>query len=157
MFWRYFLSEMFMLPVYLTSHSPQQEMQIELTTDIIVKCLECTGHFQGNETCQELKALNSITNDIDLAEEESSGFCQTYNRCVEEYCPRECWKQQDEWLECAIVELNCDWRCPSDDDELGTAFRAGSLTSVASRLEGNMLIRLVAGTLLISMVLLSRV
>lgn len=31
---------------------------------------------------------------------------------MEENCPKECWKEQDAWIECLVIELDCDWRCP---------------------------------------------
>mmetsp|Transcript_23541 Transcript_23541/g.49701 ORF Transcript_23541/g.49701 Transcript_23541/m.49701 type:complete len:260 (+) Transcript_23541:257-1036(+) len=111
----------------------QQYVHLDLTLEQIEKCLECSGNFTGNESCSELKALNYVDGDgetavdgadvgvqvvevdgenNDVNAKKDAGFCQTYNQCVEDNCPRECWPEQDRWLECLVIELDCDWTCP---------------------------------------------
>mmetsp|Transcript_6066 Transcript_6066/g.11668 ORF Transcript_6066/g.11668 Transcript_6066/m.11668 type:complete len:195 (-) Transcript_6066:362-946(-) len=82
----------------------------------IIQCMECSGRFQGDESCNELKALNIVGRSHNASDRFSidwqESFCETYNTCVKKHCPKECWKEQNAWLECSILELNCDWRCP---------------------------------------------
>lgn len=51
---------------------------------------------------------------------ESLSFCETYNNCVKTSCPPACWKEHVRWLECVIIELDCDLGCESV--ELGHGF-----------------------------------
>ena len=97
----------------------------------ILRCSECSGQFNGDETCEELKALNDISkphyitnsNNNSTATNMNSGdgidwddsFCEQYNKCVEENCPKQCWHEQDEWIQCPIIELDCDWRCKESE------------------------------------------
>mmetsp|Transcript_13233 Transcript_13233/g.20004 ORF Transcript_13233/g.20004 Transcript_13233/m.20004 type:complete len:205 (-) Transcript_13233:342-956(-) len=98
----------------------------------IIQCMECSGRFQGDETCNELKALNNVGISHNASDRFSidwqEPFCETYDRCVERHCPKECWKEQDAWLECSILELNCDWRCPGSTWR-GNRIRASSSSS----------------------------
>ena len=93
----------------------KQEESLDVTEEQIVKCMECSGNFNGNESCEELKALNKPelgSNGTDSSINWNESFCETYNICVEENCPKECWREQDAWIECLVIELDCDWRCP---------------------------------------------
>ena len=108
----------------------------------ILQCLECSGKFRGDETCEELKALNDVeeafetksnsvttqdgNNDGDDSEGNTEGnnqinwhesFCETYNICVQTNCPQVCHKEQEAWIDCLIIELDCDWRCTSGSDD----------------------------------------
>eukprot|EP00571_Detonula_confervacea_P016646 CAMPEP_0172310294 /NCGR_PEP_ID=MMETSP1058-20130122/11406_1 /TAXON_ID=83371 /ORGANISM="Detonula confervacea, Strain CCMP 353" /LENGTH=187 /DNA_ID=CAMNT_0013023087 /DNA_START=90 /DNA_END=653 /DNA_ORIENTATION=- len=93
----------------------QQHEQVDVTEQQILQCTECSGNFNGGETCEELIALNDIENGANNGTKDSinwhDSFCETYNICVEENCPRQCWKEQDAWLQCLVIELDCDWRC----------------------------------------------
>lgn len=81
--------------------------------------MECSGHFNGDETCAELKALNDVEFGSTGTGEDSinwhESFCESYNMCVETNCPKQCLKEQDAWLQCLIIELDCDWRCAGSD------------------------------------------
>ena len=94
----------------------QQEEQLDYTDANILQCLECSGKFQGDETCEELKALNDVESGYSDGTESSinwnESFCESYNICVDAFCPTRCLREQNAWLECLIIELDCDWRCP---------------------------------------------
>lgn len=104
----------------------QKEEDENFSEAQLLRCTECSGSFNGDETCAELKALNDVAEM--LPEEESTNattnsnqinwhdsFCETYNICVEENCPKKCWHEQDAWIQCLIIELDCDWRCQHSD------------------------------------------
>ena len=104
----------------------QKEEDENFSEAQLLRCTECSGTFNGDETCAELKALNDVAEM--LPEEESTNattnsnqinwhdsFCETYNICVEENCPKKCWHEQDAWIQCLIIELDCDWRCQHSD------------------------------------------
>lgn len=79
-------------------------------------CTECTGDIEEGDfdACDELKSLNNVRN-VNATEgmiDWDETFCVSYDRCVMENCPHQCEKEQTAWLECLILELNCDWRCP---------------------------------------------
>ena len=114
----------------------------------IIQCTECSGNFFGDETCDELKTLNDIAirvdNDTSNSGTSSGGdsgsssvtdnpddstttsttinwnesFCETYNRCVQTNCPQRCWHEQEEWIQCLVIELDCDWRCMEGEEWL---------------------------------------
>lgn len=119
----------------------------------ILQCLECSGKFRGDETCEELKALNDveevfgtkkISNSVTTQDGNTNGdnnennegennenegndnqiinwhesFCETYNICVQTNCPQVCHKEQEAWIECLIIELDCDWRCTPGSDNI---------------------------------------
>mmetsp|Transcript_29908 Transcript_29908/g.51677 ORF Transcript_29908/g.51677 Transcript_29908/m.51677 type:complete len:194 (+) Transcript_29908:89-670(+) len=94
----------------------QQQDKLDLTNAQIMQCMECSGNFHGDETsCADLKALNDIEldgNGTGSSINWHESFCETYDVCVEKNCPQECLHEQDAWLECLIIELDCDWRCP---------------------------------------------
>jgi len=109
----------------------------------IEKCFECSGNFHGPvETCADLKALNDVervSNGTDGSINWHESFCETYNICVEENCPKECLREQDEWIECLIIELDCDWRCPGStwlDAEGSRTMGLGPNSGVAAALGG---------------------
>ena len=96
---------------------------IDYSQEMLVRCIECSGGttLGGHETCDEIKALNDVGGGggsgplggdggatmIDWDE----SFCESYDRCVAENCPDRCRREQDAFLECLVVELDCDWRC----------------------------------------------
>jgi len=111
----------------------------------IIQCTECSGNFFGDETCDELKTLNdiairvdndssnsgtssgsdsgsSVTNNPDSTTSTTinwnESFCETYNRCVQTNCPQKCWHEQEEWIQCLVIELDCDWRCMEGEEWL---------------------------------------
>ena len=45
----------------------------------------------------------------------NDSFCEQYNKCVEQNCPKQCWHEQDQWIQCLIIELDCDWRCEESE------------------------------------------
>lgn len=99
----------------------QKEEDENFSEAQLLRCTECSGTFNGDETCAELKALNDVA---ELPEKDSTtvnqinwhdSFCETYNICVEENCPKKCWHEQDAWIQCLIIELDCDWRCSHSD------------------------------------------
>lgn len=135
----------------------------------IVKCLECSGSFQGDETCDELKAYNNLASsppDDNPATTAAAGgaggaqsddiqwgdsFCEQYEVCVEENCPKECMREQDAWIECLILELDCDWRCEpgssfAGDRTMGLSMAAaGGSKSRASRWDSVLRLGLLVG------------
>jgi len=123
--YEYCYTESFNLGTCLGKHIKDDEAQI-------LRCSECSGQFNGDETCSELKALNDISkphiinsskNDTTTANIDNSGdsidwndsFCEQYNKCVEQNCPKQCWHEQDKWIQCMIIELDCDWRCKESE------------------------------------------
>lgn len=121
--YEYCETESFNLGICLGKHIKHDEAQI-------LRCSECSGQFNGDETCSELKALNDISkphifnsnNNSTTTNMNSSGgidwndsFCEQYNKCVEESCPSQCWHEQDKWIQCLVIELDCDWRCKDSE------------------------------------------
>ena len=123
--YEYCYTESFNLGTCLGKHIKDDEAQI-------LRCSECSGQFNGDETCDELKALNDISkphyitsskNNSTTANNMNSGddivwhdsFCEQYNKCVEQNCPKQCWHEQDKWIKCLIIELDCDWRCKESE------------------------------------------
>jgi len=109
------LSESFNLGTCLGKHIKDEAQ--------ILRCSECSGQFNGDETCEELKALNDISKPHIINSKNNSGdgiqwndsFCEQYNKCVEQNCPKQCWHEQDKWIQCMIIELDCDWRCKESE------------------------------------------
>ena len=114
--YEYCYTESFNLGTCLGKHIKDDEAQI-------LRCSECSGQFNGDETCDELKALNDISkshyittnsknnssstaniNSVDGIDWEDS-FCEQYNKCVEQNCPKQCWHEQDQWIQCFVIEL----------------------------------------------------
>ena len=91
------------------------------TTESMMRCLECGETVRGDESCDELKALNNLEdapsgndgdevvdlNNIDWHE----SFCEQYTECVESYCPKQCHHAQARFMDCVVLELECDIRC----------------------------------------------
>ena len=94
------------------------------TAESMMRCLECGETVRGDESCDELKALNDIEdapssglgeggegvvdlNNIDWHE----SFCEQYTECVELYCPKQCHHAQARFMDCVVIELSCDIRC----------------------------------------------
>ena len=110
----------------------QQETTLDFTNEILYNCIQCSGPYRGDETCEELKQLHNTTspavqsvNVLTGETEENTGgdklsFCESYNNCVRSNCPPLCWKEHVRWLECVIIELDCDLGCESV--ELGHGF-----------------------------------
>lgn len=115
----------------------------------LLRCTECSGTFGGDETCDELKALNDVgqgtsdggTTAGSINWDESfwaesinwdESFCEEYDRCVEENCPGQCRKEQDAWLECLIVELDCDWRCPGSTWAIDMGEGTGNVAAIVT-------------------------
>lgn len=103
---------------------------LDYSQEKLVRCTECSGNFDGYDTCDELKALNDVDGGLGLGDggtssamttavidwDESS--CEAYDRCVKENCPEQCRGEQDAWLECLVVQLDCDWRCPEWGEDI---------------------------------------
>jgi hypothetical protein len=97
---------------------------IDYSQEKLVRCIDCSGGtttLGGHETCDDIKALNDVGGGGGglLGGEKGDGatidwdesFCESYDRCVAENCPDQCRWEQDSFLECLVVELDCDWRC----------------------------------------------
>jgi hypothetical protein len=117
----------------------------QYTQQQLVKCNECSGmYYMGDESCSGLKALNEVRGtdtDDDSSKNANDGttatttevetidwhesFCVTYDNCVNTYCPASCIDEQNAWVECMVLELDCDWRCIPEEEETG--FGSGSM------------------------------
>jgi hypothetical protein len=116
----------------------------QYTQQQLVKCTECSGmYYMGDESCSGLKALNEVRGtdtDDDSSKNANDGvtaaieveiidwhesFCVTYDNCVNTYCPASCIDEQNAWVECMVLELDCDWRCIPEEEETG--FGSGSM------------------------------
>jgi hypothetical protein len=134
----------------------------QYTQQQLVKCTECSGmYYMGDESCLGLKALNDIrgtdtnnennysntnTDGATLATTEDDeaassidwheSFCMTYDNCVNTYCPSSCMHEQNAWVECMVLELDCDWRCTPGGEggirEQGIAIESSSLTMMSN-------------------------
>ena len=95
-----------------------------------MNCLECQSvNISGNETCDEMKAMNNLL-EGPLLEGQSTGenstvnnsssinwhdsYCEDYSKCIKSNCPRQCFHEQALFMDCVIIELDCDLGCSSD-------------------------------------------
>ena len=74
-----------------------------------------------NSSATTTESINVLTGEVQaISGGDELSFCETYNNCVKTNCPPTCWKEHVRWLECVIIELDCDLGCESV--ELGHGF-----------------------------------
>jgi hypothetical protein len=110
----------------------KQQTLLDFTDEILYNCIQCSGSYHVGQSCSELKSLHNSTTTTEestnvltgemmtITGGDSLSFCETFNNCVRTKCPPACWRAHVKWLECAIVELDCDLGCQSV--ELGHGF-----------------------------------